>query len=144
MNLLEKWKKEHVVLEQFLEEHFRFVVRRNWEKAEESWTSFSERLQEHAKEEETRLQPFFVKTPAPLAIGLEVLRGEHEKLGVLLFEIQGHLKNAAESEDPEKAVWNVLFREGFFREVWRHHRLREEERLFPWLEEKGFVSVSSG
>jgi hemerythrin-like domain-containing protein len=128
---------EHVELDQLFNTHQRALVARDLDLALATLTAFKVRLENHVDFEERRLLPLYADKNAETPGGtLEIFQAEHRKIREEVSKLLARTESLQVSDDVLGSILGLLDEESVFKGLFHHHALREENLLFPRLDER--------
>jgi iron-sulfur cluster repair protein YtfE (RIC family) len=128
--------KQHVHLDHLFRKHQRALLERDLNAATSALAKFEAELRQHIEYEEHRLLPLYADKGGEVSGGtLEIFQAEHRRLREGVADLTQQSKLLEASADLVGSILEVLDEEYIFKGLFHHHVLREQNILFPRLDE---------
>jgi iron-sulfur cluster repair protein YtfE (RIC family) len=129
--------KVHAELDRLFNRHQRALFASDVDTALETLKTFGGKLNRHIDYEEHRLLPLYADQGAETAgATLEIFQAEHRKLRDGLTKLTRTTEELSVSEDLTGSILALLDEETAFKGLLHHHASREQNLLFPRLDER--------
>jgi hemerythrin-like domain-containing protein len=129
--------KEHAELERLFNRHQRSLLARNIDKAVSVLRTFEGELNRHIDFEEQRLLRLYADLGAETPGGtLQIFQAEHAKLRDSVAKLARRTEELSASNDLTGAILVLLDEETAFKGLFHHHASREQNLLFPRLDDR--------
>lgn len=129
--------KDHIDLNRLFNSHQRALFARDVDMALALLTTFGTRLNHHIDFEEQRLLPLYADQGAETTGGtLQIFQAEHRKLRDGLAKLTRLTEELYASADLTGSILALLAEETAFNGLFHHHVSREQNVLFPRLDER--------
>jgi hemerythrin-like domain-containing protein len=129
--------KDHAELNRLFDGHQRALFAKDLDVAIRSIEMFKTELDRHIDFEEQRLLPVYTDKGGETAGGtLELFQAEHRKLGEGIRNLETKSEALRTSTDLVGSILALLDEEALFKGLLHHHALREQNLLFPRLDER--------
>src|SRR5262250_2055589 len=126
---------EHDELEDLFKEHQLALLTRDLNLSFAMIKAFEDALERHIEYENEVLLPLYAAKKAETeGATLPIFRAEHRKLREVCAKLTHSTAGLNSSSDILASILTVLDEEALFKGLFSHHRLREENLLFPRLD----------
>jgi iron-sulfur cluster repair protein YtfE (RIC family) len=127
---------EHAHLDRLFRKHQRSLIESEIDNAVSILKSFATELDRHIDFEEQRLFTLYADKGGETAGGtLELFQAEHRKLRESLEHLIRQVETLGASTDRIGSILSLLDEENIFKGLFHHHAFREQNLLFPRLDE---------
>jgi hemerythrin-like domain-containing protein len=127
---------EHGHLDRLFRKHQRALIEREVDAALSTLKIFESELNRHIDFEESRLLTLYADKAGETAGGtLELFQAEHRKLRESLTHLIRQTEMLGVSADLVGSILSLLDEESMFKGLFHHHAFREQNLLFPRLDE---------
>jgi iron-sulfur cluster repair protein YtfE (RIC family) len=129
--------RDHIELNELFNRHQRALFTRDVDLAVSTLARFNRQLERHIEYEERKLLPLYADKSAETAGGtLEIFQAEHRKLREDATNLMRLTESLYDSEDLVGSAIDLLDGETLFKGLLHHHSAREQNLLFPRLDER--------
>ena len=129
--------REHDELTRLMDAHQRALIFRNIDAAVTAITAFRSALRRHIQFENERVLPLYADKGAETPGGtLEIFLAEHRKLRLDIDRLTRVTESLYSSRDLAGDIIALLDEEALFKGLLQHHSTREQNLLFPRLDER--------
>jgi hemerythrin-like domain-containing protein len=129
--------KNHAELHWLFDNHQRALLAKDVDLAIAKLTTFGNVLNRHIDFQEQRLLPLYVNQGAETPGGtLLIFQAEHRKLRDELMKLRQLTDELPMAHDLSGSILALLDEETAFKSLFRHHAAREQNLLFPRLDER--------
>jgi iron-sulfur cluster repair protein YtfE (RIC family) len=129
--------EQHAELDRLFTNHQRALVEKDLDSAVALLTTFAGGLDRHIEFEEHRLLPVYADKGAETARGtLQIFQAEHRKLRDDVEKLMHLTEGLRRTGDITGSIVSLLGKEMAFKQLFHHHAAREQNVLFPRLDER--------
>ena len=129
--------EQHAELDRLFTNHQEALVEKDLESALALLTTFAGGLDRHIEFEEHRLLPVYADKGAETAGGtLQIFQAEHRKLRDDMAKLMHLTEGLRRTDDITGSIVSLLEKEMAFKRLFHHHAAREQNVLFPRLDER--------
>jgi hemerythrin-like domain-containing protein len=129
--------RQHEELAHLFDHHQRALLAGDISTAVAGLTTFQSALETHIDFEQRRLLPLYADKEAETPGGtLEIFQAEHQKLRESVHTLLQKTELLYTSHDLPGSILELLTEETMFKGLLHHHAAREQNHLFPRLDER--------